>query len=146
MQELDGVLDGDDVMRAGLVDLVDDGGQRGGLARAGRPGDQDEAPRLVTERVEHLGQTQVVDRLDLDGHHPEGRRQSSALEEGVHAKASHAVERVGEVHLPVGLELLALVLGEDAVDHLSGGDRVQRRVVESLEMAVDADHRRHAHR
>ena len=32
MQELYGVFDGDDVVRPGLVDLVDDGGQGGGLA------------------------------------------------------------------------------------------------------------------
>jgi hypothetical protein len=44
VEELDGVLHGEDVHRLGLVDVVDDRGQGGRLARAGRAGDEDQAP------------------------------------------------------------------------------------------------------
>ena len=47
VQELDRVLDRHDVLVARLVDLVDHRRQRGGLARAGRAGDEHEAARLV---------------------------------------------------------------------------------------------------
>jgi hypothetical protein len=39
----DGVFDGDDVIVVLLVDLVYEGGERGGFARAGRAGDEDDA-------------------------------------------------------------------------------------------------------
>ena len=41
--ELDGVLDGHDVTGLAAVDLLDDGGERGALADAGRAPDEDEA-------------------------------------------------------------------------------------------------------
>ena len=43
VQELDRILDGEDVLGAGLVDQIDDRGERRRLAGAGRPGDQHDA-------------------------------------------------------------------------------------------------------
>ena len=48
VHELDRILDRDDVVLAVLVGVVDHRGQRGGLAGAGRPGDQHQA--LVQHR------------------------------------------------------------------------------------------------
>ena len=52
VEELDRVLDGHDVLLARLVDRVDHGRQRGGLARAGRAGDEHDAARLLGEVVD----------------------------------------------------------------------------------------------
>ena len=43
VHEFDGIFDREDVVRLGLVDAVENGGQRRGLARAGRAGDQHDA-------------------------------------------------------------------------------------------------------
>ncbi len=120
VQELDRVLDGDDVVCAALVDLVDDRRECGGLAGACRAGDQNEPSRLVAEGMQHLGESKLVDGLDVDRDESEGGAQRPSLEEDVHAEARLAVQRVGEVDLPLGLELLPLVLVEDAVDELAG--------------------------
>ena len=50
VQHLDRVLDRDDVDLAVVVDVVDHAGERRGLARAGRAGDQDQAARLHGQR------------------------------------------------------------------------------------------------
>jgi hypothetical protein len=52
VHELDRVLDREDVLRALTVDLVDQRRERRRLTGAGRPGDEDEAARLVGQRVE----------------------------------------------------------------------------------------------
>ena len=56
---LDRILDGEDV-EVGRVDLGQAGVERGGLARAGRPGDQHDAVRAVDELV-HLAQVVVAE-------------------------------------------------------------------------------------
>src|SRR5690606_39305204 len=42
VHDLDRVLDGDDVILAALVEVIDHGGEGRGLARANRTGDQDQ--------------------------------------------------------------------------------------------------------
>ena len=129
------------------VDLVDDGGQGGRLARAGRPGDQHEPARLVAEGVQDLGQPEFIDGLDVHRDEPEGRGERPLVEEDVDTEAGLAVQRVGEVDLPVGLELLPLVLVQDAVDELARLVGRQLRIAfEVLQVAVDAHHRRHPDR
>ena len=66
VHEFDRILDGEDVLVALGVDLVDHGGQRGGLARAGRAGDQHQAARLVAQLADHRRQSELVERLDLE--------------------------------------------------------------------------------
>src|SRR5206468_124581 len=71
VHELDRVLDGEDVAFLALVLVVHHRGERGGLARAGRAGHEDHAPRLVGELLEDLGALQLLEREDLgrDGPH-----------------------------------------------------------------------------
>ena len=78
------------------------------------------------------------------GNDAEGGSQSTPLEIGVHPETRLAVQGIREIHLPIGLQLLPLVLREDAVDQFPGFVRAEHRVVEVLEMAVHAHHRRHA--
>ena len=56
---------------------------------------------------------------DVGGDQAEGGADRRALEVGVDAEARVAGDRVGEVDLPVGLQALALVVGEDRVDDLA---------------------------
>ena len=53
VEDLDGILDGDDVLAQVAVDVVDHGRQGGGLAGAGGAGDQHHAPRLQSQLLHH---------------------------------------------------------------------------------------------
>ena len=56
VHELDRVFDGQDVVVALAVDLVDHGGERGRLARSGWSGHQHQAARLVAQFADHRSQ------------------------------------------------------------------------------------------
>ena len=129
VEELDRVLDREDVLLALGVDQVDHRGEGGRLARAGRPGDEDEAARLAGELLEHRRQAQRLEALDLGRDVAEGGRDRAALEEAVDAEARHARDRVGEVELLLVLEPLPLRVVEDRVDDLPRLLRAERRVV-----------------
>ena len=62
---LDGVLDGQDVVGAVLVDVVDHRGQRRGLAAARGAGDQDQAAGLVRQFLQNRRQAQLLHGGDL---------------------------------------------------------------------------------
>ena len=72
VEELDRVLDREDVVLALGVDHVDHRRQGGRLARAGRPGDEDEAARPAGEVPQHLRHPQRAEVGDLVGNPPEG--------------------------------------------------------------------------
>ena len=57
------------VMMLGLrpVDLVDQGGERGRLTRAGRPGDQHESTRFVAELAEGRREAELLEALQIGG-------------------------------------------------------------------------------
>ena len=120
VQELDRVLDRHDVLLARAVDLVDHRRQRGRLARPGRTGHEHEATRAARELVHGRGQPQLIDRGQAVRNQAEGRTDRAALVIGVDAEARVTGDRVGEVELPVGLQALALIAGEDRVDDLAG--------------------------
>lgn len=57
----DGVFDGDDVAVAGTVNLVDEGGEGGGLAGAGGAGDDEEAVVVGAEIGEACGEAEFIE-------------------------------------------------------------------------------------
>src|SRR3954451_11821627 len=146
VQELDRVLDRHDVLVPRLVDLVDHRRERRRLARAGRPGDEHEAARLLDEVHEDRRQAERLERRDVLRDRAHDRADRRALEEGVDAEAGLAGHRVGEVDLPLLLELLALVVVEERVHDLAADLRGHRCVVQRAHPAADADHRRGARR
>ena len=147
VQELDRVLDGEDVIVAGLVDLVDQRGERGRLAGAGRAGHEHDPARLLGELADDRRQAELLDRHRLGRDQAEGGAERAALEEGVDAEAADAGDAVGEVELPVGLERLALRGAQDRVDDLARvGRRHVRHALERDERAADANRGRCARR
>ena len=119
VEELDRVLDREDVVLALGVDHVDHRRQRRRLARAGRPGDEDEAARLAGEVAQHLRHPSESRSGIWCGTRRKAALIAPALEEGVDAEPGDVRDRVGEVELLVVLEALALVVVEDAVDDLA---------------------------
>ena len=147
VQELDRVLDGEDVLVARLVDLVDDRGERRRLARARGARDEHEPARLLGEGADDRRHAELLERHRLRGDQAEGGGERAALEVRVDAEAAVAGDRVGEVDLPLGLQALALRGVEDRVDDLP---RVRRRELrhplEGDQRALLADHGRRAGR
>ena len=90
VDELDRVLDREDVGVPGLVDEVDHGGERRRLARARRPGDEDEAALAVAELLHDGRHVERVERGDHRGNRPQDRAGAAALHEDVHAEAALA--------------------------------------------------------
>src|ERR1700687_1066776 len=87
VHELDGVFNGDDVLVAFAIDLIQHGGQRGGLAGAGGSGNQDQAARTVAQLRHHEGEIELGEALNLKRNDAENRGDGSALVEDVGAKA-----------------------------------------------------------
>ena len=144
-EELDRVLDRHDVARLVGVDVIDHRGERGALARAGGPRDEDQAALLAGDLLQDLGKHELLDGGDLEGDHAQDHADGAALLEDVDAEPAEAGHAGREVQLVLGLELFFLVVVHDAERHprdLLG--RKAAGILERHQRAVDAEHRREA--
>jgi hypothetical protein len=145
VHELDRVLDRDDVLAEGPVDVVDDRRERGRLARAGRARHEHQAFREIGELRDRGRQLELLGGEDLLGDDPEHRARAVLLHEIVGAEARHAGQAVGEVEVAGGLVLGPLLGGHDLAQ-----ERAQRRVgerglpVDRIEISLRAQARRRA--
>src|SRR5437870_12358084 len=87
VHELDRVLDRDDVVRARAVDQIDQRAQRGGLARAGWPGDEHQTLRQVAELLHFLRDAELLHAHDLGRDHAEYGNRAFAVARRVHPEA-----------------------------------------------------------
>ena len=142
VQHLDGVLDGDDVPAHRVVDVVDHRREGGGLAGAGRAGDEHQAARLEREALDDVGEVQLLEGGDLGRDLAHGHADAAALAEHVDAEAPEGRRRVGEVDLVVLAEAADLLVGHDGRRDVLGVLGGEGRLVEQRQLAVDADHRR----
>ena len=143
MEELDRVLDRHDVLLARRVDDVDQRGERRRLAGAGRARHEHEPARPVRHLRDGRRQPERLQGRDLERDQAEGGAERGALEVGVDTEARAAGDLVGEVQLPVVLQLLALVVRQDRVDDLARVGRRQRRVaVDRGQAPAHTHHRR----
>ena len=143
VHELDRILDGDDVIGAVVVAVIDHAGEGGGLARAGRPGHQHQSPRQHAQVAEDLRGVQLIERENRRRDVAEHCARAAVLVEGIDAEARQLwnLEReVGFEELLVGLALLVV---HDVVHHGVHFLVRQRRHIDALHVAIDADHRRH---
>ena len=133
MDELDRVFQRDDVISLRAVDLVEHGGERGRLTRAGGTRDEDEAGFLLGDGVEDFRQAQTVqgrdDRVELAHDH----RETALLAKDVHAETRLRAELVAAV-ATAGFEQMldeAAVVAHDVegdVLGLVGRERVDGRI------------------
>ena len=142
VHELDRILDRDDVVGAGPVDQVHQRGQRGALARAGGPGDDDEPLGEVAEVLDLAADPHLVGR-------PNGRRDDA--EDGhravpvaarVAAEAGEPLDLVGPVGVAGLAELADLPRRHDADEHRVEPLAGDRRPVLARQLAVVAKQRR----
>src|SRR5215212_11485152 len=103
----------------GLVDLVDHGSEGGRFAAPCRACNKDEPARLLCKLPYGFRKPEFGDALDLAGDGTESRANGAPLEVEVDPEAGDARQRVAEVELPLILQSLALVVGEEVVDQIS---------------------------
>ncbi len=137
VDELDGVLDGEDVGALLLVDVVDHGRQGRGLAAPRHPGDEHQAPLLGGDLLEHRRQAEGLEGGDLEGDDPQDHREGVALPVDVDAKPPDPVDAVGPVPLldPVHRHR-GLGAGDDDRDHRRGVIPPEDRPLHLLEHPV----------
>src|ERR671912_1326653 len=119
VQELYGVLNAHDVLVPSSIDLVDHGGEGGRFAASRRACNKDEPTRLLGKFLYGLWQPELADALYLAGDGTESRANSSPLEVDVDPEAGATGQCVAEVELPLVLQSLALVVGEEVVDQVA---------------------------
>ncbi|MBI2812998.1 MAG: hypothetical protein HYX71_01790 [Opitutae bacterium] len=78
LHDPEGILDGDDVVLALLVELGHHRGEGGGLAGAGGAGDEDEAVVVGEELADggEVAQAEIIELGDAGRHHAVGARQA----------------------------------------------------------------------
>src|SRR3989440_1413488 len=142
VHELDRVLDGEDMALHAPVDVVDHRRERGGLARTGLAGHQDQSvigAAHLPHRVRHL---QLLERERLGGDGAEYGADAVQMPHDVDAEAPAVGERVGEVGASLGLETLQRRLRQDLVERLLDELRSELIGPERREIAEQADTRR----
>ena len=141
MDELDRVFQRDDVLLLRRVDQIDHGGQRGRLARAGRPRHQDQAVLPERQRLHHLGETELLEGADLSRDDPEDGALAVPLVEDVDAEPRVLSDLDREVQVSLLLEYPPLIVVEDLVDHLVDLVPAEGAVLDGSELAVEPHER-----
>src|SRR4051812_13505705 len=140
------ILDGDEVVRAVPVDVVDHRGERRRLARAGGPGDEDEALAQAAEVEDVRGEVHVLGRHDLVRDLPHHRADALAVGEDVDPEARRG-RLEGEVGVVDAPELLAVLRGGDRPEHRLEAGRGQDAVpTQRDDVPVEAQTRVHVAR
>ena len=141
LHDLDGILHGDDVIGARLVEIVDHRGERGGLAGADGAGDEDQAVVVGEEFLDcrQVGrETEVAERRHLVRHHAVGTRGAALVEHPVHAVPVGAAEGEGVVVVLALEEDLFLAVGEQRgvqAERIFSGEDIVRQEVEGPALA-----------
>src|SRR5208283_1305815 len=149
MQEFDGVLNGEDVDGFFLVHPVDDGGEGGGLSRAGGTGDEDDAVAQGADFLELGGQFQIGETRDAVGDDAHDDGATAALAEDVDAEARGVFEAVGKIGGAVEFEFLGGVFifadqGSGDLFGVAGDQAFEALEFEFDELPADFDLRRAA--
>src|SRR6476660_4668800 len=97
MNELNRIFQSNDVNRLRLVDLIEDGGERRGLATPRRASDEDEAGFLFCHFFEKRRQMQRFNRRHGSLEDAQHHGKVSLLPENTDAKACLFVERIAAI-------------------------------------------------
>src|SRR5882762_5666267 len=138
VKKFDGVLDGDHVLFAFAVNLVQHGGERGGLTGARRPGDEDKPAWLVAQALYNERQPESVKALDFPRNCTENGAYGSPLIEDVAAEARQVFQSEGKVQFQILFEAMFLGVRQNAISKRLGIRCRERRHVEGPEPAMNA--------
>ena len=139
MHELDGVLDGEDMVCTGLVDEVHHGRQRGALPRPRGTGDEHQALGEHAHLPDGVPEAQLIGRQDIGGDGTHDRADPVLLIEDIDPEARDPWNLVGEVEVHLVEEPHPPVLFHDLEDellHVLGRELAE---LDPLHVAMDTD-------
>jgi len=140
--EFDRVLDGDDVVGARAVYVVDHRGQRGRFSGSGRAGDQHQALRYMAEPQHGIGYAELLGCQDVRRNDAQHGARTLAIGEDVDPEAGQPGDLVGEIGI-VGTKVgFPVLLRHDRFKHLARLLRTQLGAVRnSHHVPMLANHR-----
>ena len=141
VEEFDGVLDGDHVLVALAVDLVEHGGEGGGLTGAGWSSDENEPAGLVAKPLHDRGQAESVKSLDVPRNGAEHRADGATLVEAVSAEARQVLQTKRKVQLQVFFKAMLLRVGQHAISERLGVRGSKRWHVQRAEFPMHTNAR-----
>src|SRR5262245_62118094 len=100
MQELDRIFDGHDVIELGLVNQIDDGGERGALAAARRSGYQDHSVFQFDNIAQLSRQIEILKGRRPRRNYAHDDRIGATLFEDIDPKTAHAGDAERDVGRP----------------------------------------------
>ena len=110
VDEFDRILDREDVLTAAVVDVIQQGRQRRGLAGTGGAGHQHQSPRTPTHLQHHRRKIELFHTGNFAAQGPEAGGIAAPLPVNVDPEAGHPSQAVGAVQLPVLFQGLALAV------------------------------------
>src|SRR5260370_41043528 len=100
------------------IDLVDHRGERSRFAGAGRPGDQDQAARLVAHLLDDRRKSEFLKCPDLVRNSSEDSSHGATLVENICAKARESFDSEREVELEILFESVLLRIRQHRIAKL----------------------------
>src|SRR5262245_43164833 len=97
MKKFDRIFDSNDLLRSVRIDLIDHGRQRRRFSASGRAGNQHKTSRFPTYSVQHLGQLQLLSRIDMSRDDTKYDGNGAALLKKVATKPSQAGHSVSHI-------------------------------------------------
>ena len=118
--EFDGIFDRYDMARTVVVTVTDHGGKRGRLARAGRADENDQSALCHGQILDDGREGQLFDRWNLGFDPPQHHATVISLVEGADTETTYSCGADCKIALVLLIELMPLISGHHAQNHLTG--------------------------
>ena len=142
MDELNRVFDGDDVVLAIFVAVVNHRGERGGFARAGTADENHKAAFFHHHVFQDGRQIEAVEIRDFAGNGAEHQRRRAALHHGIDTEAAGVGQADGEVAFVGGRKFFDLFGRHNRKSDFHTFFSTQRLIAQSRDFAVHLHGRR----
>ncbi len=144
VQELDGVLNGEDVMGLVFVHLVENGGECGRLARTRGASHQHDPISQIDNFLQRGGQIQLLESGDFVGNDAHHYGAASALPKDIYTETRHTRNSIGQIRGAILLKFSCrgFVLGHDVIGDKSGvlsSETLELLVLQLDQLAVHFD-------
>jgi len=144
--EFDWVFNRQNVVWLVVVDVIDHRREGGRFTRACWSGNQHDSSGMHRHVLENRRRAQIIKRQNLGGDDSEHGGRAAILVVCVDAKAGELWNFEGKIGLKKFFIVLALLVIHDVVHHAIDVFMGQRRHVDTLDVAIDTNHRRHTAR
>ncbi|MNV29859.1 hypothetical protein D3C71_1211050 [compost metagenome] len=146
VDKLDRVFNGEDVVMAMVIEVVDHRRQRGGFAGTGRAGHQHQTAGSVGHFAKHFSHAQFVHTLHFRRNGAKHRTRATALIERIGPKTRHTGDFKGKIDFQMLLKVRPLGVIHDGIDQRPHLLVVQGRQVDAPHIAIHPNHRWQASR